>query len=63
MTELHLTTDQEDELALLLDEALGDLSLEIAGTDNPRYREGLKQRRCHLGNIRAALAPSPASRP
>jgi hypothetical protein len=45
MIELHLTTAEAEELLLLLDQALGDLSFEIADTDNPEVRDGLKERR------------------
>ena len=40
--ELTLTEDEATELRDLLDGSLGDLSSEIADTDNPGYRLGLK---------------------
>ena len=43
--ELSLTVDEADALRLLLDEALGDLSFEIADTENPDYRARLRDRR------------------
>ena len=46
--ELSLTVDEADALRLLLDEALGDLSCEIADTENPEYR-------AHLRNCRKGL--------
>jgi hypothetical protein len=42
---IELTEEQCAELQRLLEESLGDLSSEIADTDNPSYREGLRQRR------------------
>ena len=35
----------------LLESSLGDLSTEIADTDNAEYREGLRQRRAVLESI------------
>ena len=51
--QLELTEEQASDLADLLRGALGDLSSEIAATDNPAYREGLRSRR---GSLEAALA-------
>jgi hypothetical protein len=45
---LELTEDQCAELQRLLESALGDLSSEIAGTDNAEYRQGLRDRRAVL---------------
>ena len=42
---IELTEEQCAEMQRLLEECLGDLSTEIADTDNPQYREGLRQRR------------------
>jgi hypothetical protein len=52
---LHLTAIEADELLLLLDGAVGDLSFEIADTDNPEFRDGLRERRNRLSAVRAAL--------
>ena len=54
--ELTLNEDEAAELADLLDGSLADLSAEIAGTDNPGYRVGLKTRRVHLKAVREQLA-------
>jgi hypothetical protein len=48
---LELTGDQASELRLLLDSALGELSHEIADTDNPRFRQRLRDRRVALEAI------------
>jgi len=40
----------------LLDGSLGDLSSEIADTDNPSYRLALKERRDRLRSVRDKLA-------
>ena len=53
--QLTLTDTEATELRDLLDGALGDLSSEIADTDNPGYRLGLKERRTHLQALRAGL--------
>jgi hypothetical protein len=45
---LDLTEVQCAELQKLLEGALGDLSSEIAGTDNAEYRQGLRDRRTAL---------------
>ncbi len=56
---LTLTEDEATELRDLLDGSLGDLSTEIADTDNPGYRVGLKSRRVHLQAVRAQLEGLP----
>lgn len=59
--ELTLTEDEATALRDLLDGSLGDLSSEIADTDNPGYRVGLKTRRVHLQAVRAQLAGPPTA--
>jgi len=54
--ELTLTDTEATELRDLLDGSLGDLSSEIADTDNPSYRLGLKERREVLRGVRDRLA-------
>jgi hypothetical protein len=51
--QMELTEEQASDLADLLRGALGDLSSEIAATDNPAYRDGLRSRR---SSFEAALA-------
>ena len=53
--ELTMTDVEAAELRDLLDGALGDLSSEIADTDNPSYRLALKERRTRLQAVRARL--------
>jgi hypothetical protein len=48
---IELTEEQCSELQRLLEASLGDLSSEIADTDNPQYREGLRQRRTVLESV------------
>lgn len=55
MPDLHLTAAEADELLLLLDGALGDLSFEIADADNPEFQAVLRERRRRLSAIRAPL--------
>ena len=52
---LDLSREQADELRSLLAEVLGDLSAEIAATENPTYRSALARRRSLLSDIRAQL--------
>jgi len=59
--DLRLTDDEATELRDLLDGSLGDLSSEIADTDNPSYRLALKQRRVHLRAVRSRLAGGQAT--
>jgi hypothetical protein len=54
--ELTMTESEADELRDLLDGSLADLSEEIADTDNPGYRLGLKERRTRLQAIQSQLA-------
>jgi len=63
MVHMELTLTEEEATALrdLLDGSLGDLSSEIADTDNPGYRVGLKTRRLHLQAVRARLEGLPAT--
>ena len=51
--ELTMTEAEATELRDLLDGSLGDLSSEIADTDNPSYRLALKERRTRLQAVRA----------
>jgi hypothetical protein len=53
--DLQLSDDQAQELRTLLDGALGDLSHEIAATDNAEYRLRLRERRDLLTAIRSGL--------
>jgi hypothetical protein len=55
LMELTVTEAEATELRDLLDGSLGDLSSEIAATDNPSYRLSLKERRTRLQAIRAQL--------
>ena len=55
---LELTEEQASDLVHLLQGALGDLSSEIAATDNPAYREGLRSRRASLEAALAQLEPA-----
>lgn len=42
---MELTDQEATDLRELLRASLSDLSVEIAATDNPGYREGLRSRR------------------
>ena len=48
---IDLNEEQCSELQGLLESSLGDMSTEIAGTDNPEYREGLRERRRILESV------------
>jgi hypothetical protein len=54
---IELTDEQVADLGDLLRGALGDLSSEIAATDNAAYREGLRARRASLEGVLVLLAP------
>ena len=57
---LNLTESVAEELRDTLGEVLGDMSSEIAGTDNPNYRAKLEVRRERLREIRSQLEGSQA---
>lgn len=52
---IGLTEEQVTDLRDLLTGALGDLSSEIAATDNPTYRDGLRGRRLSLEGVLTQL--------
>ncbi|MFZ0251470.1 MAG: hypothetical protein WAL61_16110 [Acidimicrobiales bacterium] len=52
---IELTDEQVENLGELLRGALGDLSSEIAATDNPAYRDGLRARRVALEGVLTQL--------
>ncbi len=52
---IELTDEQASELRDLLRTSLGDLSTEIAGTDNAAYRETLRARRVSLEGVLGQL--------
>lgn len=52
---VRLEAGELDELRVLLDGSLGDLSQEIAATDNAGYRKRLLARREALRRVRAQL--------
>ncbi len=48
---IEISEEQSAELQRLLESSLGDLSTEIADTDNAEYRQGLRQRRTVLESV------------
>ena len=52
---IELTDEQVADLAEFLRGALSDLSSEIAATDNPTYRDGLRARRVSLEGVLTQL--------
>jgi hypothetical protein len=48
---IEVSEEQGAELQRLLESSLGDLSTEIADTDNAEYRQGLRQRRTVLESV------------
>lgn len=54
-TELRIDEEQAEELRAVLDEVLGDISTEIADTDNSEYRLILRGRQGRLRSIREKL--------
>jgi len=55
--ELQLNEQELDALRQVLGSAIGDLSSEIADTDNPTYRKGLNDYRDALRSISSRIAP------
>jgi hypothetical protein len=55
LMKIELTDEQVCDLGDLLRAVLGDLSSEIAATDNALYREGLRVRRASLEGVLAQL--------
>jgi hypothetical protein len=55
MMNLQLSTPQAEELERVLTSTLGDLSFEIAGTDNATFRAELMARRNLLREVLDAL--------
>jgi hypothetical protein len=53
--QLDLDDQEADGLRAALDDALRDLSHEIADTDNAAFRDGLRARRNVLQSVRAKL--------
>ncbi len=53
---MHLDLEAARELASVLRSVLGDLSSEIADTDNPAFRRTLLKRRRLLEGVAAQLA-------
>jgi len=58
---LELSESLAEELRDTLGEVIGDMSSEIAGTDNPTYREVLGARRERLRSIHSQLDASKAT--
>ncbi len=52
---LDLSQSLADELRDTLGQVIGDMSSEIAGTDNPQYRRDLEARRDRLRSVHAQL--------
>jgi hypothetical protein len=52
---LDLTEAEKEALVAFLDQGLGDLSMEIADTDNAEFRRDLETRRGHLRDVRGKL--------
>ncbi len=55
---VELSADERDDLVGLLSDALGDMSSEIADTDNAGYRAGLVARRDRIRAIVGRLSGS-----
>ena len=53
--QLDLTNEEVVALREALDDVLGDLSSEIADTDNPNYRAGLSRHRDVIRQVRGRL--------
>lgn len=56
MVELRLTAEEAETVYEVVTAHLGRMSMEIADTDNPRYRSYLRERREILIRLRDTLA-------
>jgi hypothetical protein len=61
--DVHLTDEQAGALRELLDEAVRNLSYEIAATDNWHYKDQLRTNRQMLRDVLAQLDAPAADRP
>jgi hypothetical protein len=59
--QLELTDEQGAVLHEVLDRVLGDLNMEISHTDNPRYRESLRERRGMLREVQGLISGAPTT--
>ena len=55
MEKLHLTSQEEDEMLLILERYLPDLESEIANTDSKEFRKQLKNREVFMKDLIARL--------
>ncbi|HMD45575.1 MAG TPA: hypothetical protein VKG43_05425 [Acidimicrobiales bacterium] len=55
---IELSAEEAGALRLVVEEALSDLGVEIAATDNAEYRRGLVARRQHLSGALSRLSGS-----
>jgi hypothetical protein len=51
MIRIELTEDEADRLRMLCETSLSDLRMEIAGTDNQDFRDGLKKDAAFLKSL------------
>ena len=55
MEKLHLTSQEEDELLLILERYLPDIKSEIANTDSKEFRKQLKDRETFMTELMERL--------
>lgn len=63
MTNLNLTDDEREFLISLLENDLSDLRMEIADTDNMKFKQMLRENKAHLANIIEKLKKIPETTP
>jgi hypothetical protein len=51
MPSINLTEDERSLLVRLLENDLSDLRMEIADTDNMKFKQALRENKTHLSNI------------
>jgi hypothetical protein len=61
--QLDLTAEQAETLLGVIDEILGELTSEIANTDNASYRASLAHRRDVIRGVRGSLGTAVAPTP
>ena len=63
MPDLNLTDDEREFLISLLENDLSDLRMEIADTDNMKFKQMLRENKAHLSSIIEKLKKVPETTP
>jgi len=63
MPDLNMTEDEREYLIKLLENDLSDLRMEIADTDNMKFKQMLRENKVHLASILEKLKKVPETTP